>query len=136
MAMLGVLSMMALAMYDAAIGVMVNLLELTTAAQLDIAVEESPVALSLALPHLFVFLCVIPQGVALLRAKVIPVWALISLLVATATMLVLGSSLWSSTIWTILLVAGFAPAAAAMLRGPAQRRSSIVSVPGATSPVP
>jgi hypothetical protein len=87
------------------------------AAQLIVGAESTPFVLSIFAPFFLGLLCSVPQAVGLRRARVVPLWACLALVTATAFFLFTGSTPWSSAIWTVLLVAGFLPAAAAMLHG-------------------
>jgi hypothetical protein len=86
------------------------------AAQLIVDAESTPFVIAVFVPFFFALLCAIPQAVGLRRASVIPLWASVAIVAATVTFLFVGSTPWSSAIWAILLVIGFIPAAAAMLR--------------------
>jgi hypothetical protein len=117
LAVLGVIGMISLAVDEAVRAVAVAELGPSAMVDLTFAREADPLSMVLSLPHIFAFLCVVPQAIALRRARVIPVWSLIALLTATAVILVLGSSFWTTSIWAMLLIVGFAPAAARLLRG-------------------
>lgn len=88
--------------------------------------EQTPFVLVLFAPFFLALLCVLPQAVGLRRAGVIPRWALLCLAAGTVFFLFVGSTPWTSAGWTVLLVAGFAPAAAALLlgTGPAATRTA------------
>lgn len=88
-------------------------------ARLTVATEGHPFLLAIFLPFLLGLLAPLPQAVGLRRARVLPLWACLAVVAAAVLFLVLGSTPWSSAASTVLLVAGFAPAALAMLRGPA-----------------
>jgi hypothetical protein len=87
------------------------------AAQFIVDAESTPFVLALFAPFFFTLLCAVPQAIGLRRARVIPLWASLAVVAATVFFLVVGSTPWSSALWTGLLVVGMVPAAAAMLRG-------------------
>jgi hypothetical protein len=84
--------------------------------KLDTALEDVPFAMAIFMPFFLSFLAPVPQAIGLLRARVIPLWAMLALIGGVATMMVLGSTPLASLAWTALTVAGFAPAALAVLR--------------------
>jgi hypothetical protein len=134
LAMLGVLGEMAhLTGYFAIQGIVSGELDPAIGATVMMATERDPLFLVLFAPFFLALLCVIPQAIALLRAKVIPIWAGVALLGGTAVMAVFGSSLWSSAAWTALMVAGFAPAAVVMLRGRPHARVPVAQAAGVPS---
>ena len=102
-----------------------------TAADVVTALQSAPFNLVLFLPFLVFPLAWVPQVVGLRRARVVPVWALLAVLASVALIVVVGSQPWASAVWTAGLVAGFAPAAVAMLRG----REEPAWAPAATEPV-
>ena len=57
------------------------------------------------------------QAVALKRARVIPLWALLAVLAATLVLAAIGSAPVATAVWGALMVAGFAPAAMAAMTG-------------------
>jgi hypothetical protein len=87
------------------------------AGELMIALENEPFGLALFLPYLIGWLGVLPQAVGLRRARVIPTWALVSVVAGTLVFLVVGSTPWSTGLWMVALIAGLAPAAVAAVRG-------------------
>jgi hypothetical protein len=91
--------------------------DLQAAGRLQIDMEELPFTLALFAPFFLGILCTIPQAVGLRRARVIPLWACVALIAGTLMFMVAGSVPASSAIWTALMVAGFAPAALALVRG-------------------
>jgi hypothetical protein len=88
----------------------------TEAAELLIALESDAFLLSLFVPFFFALICFIPQAIGLRRARVIPLWACLSIVAAMLLFIVTGSLPWVSAVWTALMVAGFTPAAMAALR--------------------
>jgi hypothetical protein len=86
------------------------------AAQLIVNAETTPFVLAIFTPFFLALLSPVPQAIGLRRARVLPLWACLSVVVGTVFFLFVGSTTWSSAIWTLLLVTGFAPAAAATLR--------------------
>jgi hypothetical protein len=92
------------------------------AADLILTGDGVPIVIALFVPYFLAFLCVLPQAVGLFRAGVIPLWACLALGAGTVLFLLLGSTPVTTTAWALLLVAGFAPAALAMLRGSAPAR--------------
>jgi hypothetical protein len=91
--------------------------DLTAAAAFLLAMGESPFMLALIVPFLLgTLLTPVVQGIALRRARVVPLWAPFAIVAGTLLIAMTGSQRWSSAIYSLLLVAGFAPAALAMLR--------------------
>ena len=86
------------------------------AGELMIALESEPLGLALFLPYFLAWLCFLPQAIGLRRARVIPVWAVASVVAGTLVFLVVGSMPWSTGLWMVALIAGLAPAAAAAVR--------------------
>lgn len=86
------------------------------ASGLRLALESDLLMSSLFAPFFLALVCFVPQAVALRRAAVIPTWACLSVITGTVLFVVVGSQPWSSALWTLLLVVGFAPATAAVLR--------------------
>lgn len=99
--------------------------DLDAAARFQVALEEQPVVALVVVPVLLGLLAPLVQGVALYRARRVPRWAAVALGAGTALFAVVGSTPWSSALTTLLLLAGFAPAAA-VLAG-AQRSPSPAS---------
>jgi hypothetical protein len=90
------------------------------AAEFLVHMDSTPFLLAMFLPFFLALLSPVVQAVGLRRARVIPLWAVLSVAVATALMLVTGNAHWSNALWTALVLAGFTPAAAAMLRSGAR----------------
>ncbi|WP_324273544.1 hypothetical protein [Blastococcus brunescens] len=84
--------------------------------ELMTALEREPFSLALFLPFLVGWLGFVPQAVGLRRARVIPTWAMASVVVGTVVFLVIGSTPWSTGLWMVAMIAGLAPAAAAAVR--------------------
>ncbi|WP_137159788.1 hypothetical protein [Blastococcus sp. CCUG 61487] len=99
--------------------------------ELMMALEEQPFTLALFVPFLVGWLAAVPQAVGLRRARVIPTWAMGSVLAGTLVFLVVGSTPWSTGLWMVALIAGFAPAAAAAVRtaAPAEVGAPVEPVP-------
>ncbi len=98
----------------------------TAAAELMLTVENEPLVLALFVPlYLLGLLAAIPQAIGLRRARVLPLWACLSIIGGTILFLVVGSMPWSSAAWMALMVAGLTPAAATMLRGTTPARSPL-----------
>jgi hypothetical protein len=91
--------------------------DLRAAGQLQIDLEELPLAIGLFAPFFLGLLATIPQAVGLRRASVIPMWACVVLIAGTLIFIFVGSVPVVSAIWTAALLAGFAPAAAKLIRG-------------------
>jgi hypothetical protein len=87
------------------------------AAEFIVAADAVGLMVAFFVPYLLTLVSPVVQGVGLLRARVLPLWALLCLVAGAAVMAVVGSTPWSTALSTVLLVAGFAPAALAMLRG-------------------
>lgn len=94
------------------------------AGELMMAMEREPFSLALFVPFLVGWLATLPQAVGLRRARVVPIWAMASVAVGTLVFLVVGSTPWSSGLWMVTLIAGFAPAAIAAVRGSDANRTS------------
>lgn len=86
-------------------------------ARVLLAVESTPFTLVIFLPFLVGLLAAVPQVVGLRRARVIPLWACLAVVAATVLFAVVGSTPWASAAYTVLMVAGFAPAALVVLGG-------------------
>lgn len=92
--------------------------DLTAAATFWQDLSGTPLAAAMFAPYLVGMALAAPvQAVALRRARVLPTWAMVLVIVATALMAVVGSSTWSSAAYALLAAAGFWPAARAALRG-------------------
>jgi hypothetical protein len=89
----------------------------SVAAEVWLATDSHPLVIALFLPYLLGLLAVIPQAIGLRRARVIPLWACLSVVTGAVLFIVLGSTSWVTGVWTVLLVAGFTPAALALVRG-------------------
>jgi len=92
--------------------------DLEGAAQLLVDWEGNVFSMAVFAPYLIGLLFApMVQAISLKRARVIPWWALVAVVVGSVLFAVLGSTPVVSTIWAVLLVAGFAPAAALAIRG-------------------
>ena len=87
-----------------------------SAAELGLAFDTVPFTLALFVPFLLGALAWLPQAVALRRARVVPLWAALTVCLGTVLFLGVGSQPWSPALWAGALVAGLAPAARALLR--------------------
>jgi hypothetical protein len=81
-----------------------------------VAAERTPFVIALFTPFFLTLICPIPQAIGLRRARVLPLWACLSVVAGTVLFAVLGSTPWSTALWAVLVIVGYAPAAAAMLR--------------------
>jgi hypothetical protein len=107
--------------------------DLTAAAGIMIAAEENAFFMALFVPFILgMLLAAIVQVIALRRARVVPRWALVAVVGGTVLMAVTGSVPWASAVYTVLVVAGFAPAALAMLRADRE----VVPAPEPGKPMP
>lgn len=88
----------------------------TTAAEFMVAMETTPFVIALYSTFFLALLCPLPQAVALFRAGVVPLWACLSVGAGTVLSVVAGSTPWSSALVAVLMAAGLAPAALALLR--------------------
>lgn len=89
-----------------------------SAARISSELDGNTLANALIVPYLLgVLLAPAVQAIALRRAGVVPLWAMVAVLAGAAVMVVGGSSPAGSAVWTVLLVAGLVPAAAAAARG-------------------
>jgi hypothetical protein len=103
------------------------------AAELMLAMESEPFVFALFIPLVLVgFLSAIPQAIGLRRARVIPLWACLAVIAGTSLSLALGSYPWVTALWTMLVVAGFAPAAIAIMR-PQPKGAQPTSAPAAAT---
>jgi hypothetical protein len=85
------------------------------AAELFVATGFHPFVIALFIPFLLGVLAPIPQVVGLRRARVVPMWAAVAVVMGVPIMVVAGSTPVTSAATTILLVVGLLPAARAML---------------------
>ena len=95
------------------------------AADFLVVTSTHPYVVGIFLPVLIGFLAFPVQAVGLVRARVVPLWAGSAIGVGGAVLYLFGSTIWGVVGATLLLLAGFAPAAAAML----DRRSAAVETP-------
>jgi hypothetical protein len=87
------------------------------AAEFLVHTDSTPFVLALFLPFLLWLVAPVVQAVALRRAGAIPLRATVAISLAAVLMLAMGNVQWSNALWALLMVAGFLPAARAMLRG-------------------
>jgi hypothetical protein len=117
MAALGVCgSMVHLAGYHGMTLTALDMADREAAAEFMLASETTPFVIALFAPFFLTLLCPLPQAIGLLRARVIPLWACLSVVAGAVLFAVLGSTPWSAALAAALLVAGFAPAALALVR--------------------
>lgn len=108
--------------------------DLVAAAGISLESDRNVLGTALIVPFLLgMVIAPAVQAVALRRARVVPLWSMIAVLLAAAAMVVFGSAPAGSAAWTILLIAGFAPAAAAAMRPSPARRAEAAT---ASAPVP
>lgn len=89
------------------------------AAEFLVFMDGTPFVLATFVPFFFGLLAPIVQGVGLRRARVIPLGAALSIAAATVLALAVGNLQWNNAAITVLMIAGFAPAAVRMIgRGP------------------
>lgn len=118
MAALGVCgSMVHLAGYHGMTITALDLADRTAAAEFMVAMESTPFVIALFSTFFLVLLCPLPQSIGLFRAGVVPLWACLSVVAGTVLFAFVGSTPWSAALAAVLFVAGFAPAALALLRG-------------------
>jgi hypothetical protein len=86
------------------------------AAEFLVFMDGTPFVLATFVPFFFALLAPVAQAVGLRRARVIPLWATLSIALATVLSLALGNLQWNNAAVTVLMIAGFAPAAATMVR--------------------
>jgi membrane protein YqaA with SNARE-associated domain len=95
------------------------------AAEFLVFADGTPFVLATFVPFFFSLLAPVVQAVALRRARVIPLWAGLAIGGAAVLALAMGNIPWSNAVVTAAAIAGFAPAAAAMLRrGPVDAADS------------
>jgi hypothetical protein len=117
MAALGVCgSMVHLAGYHGSMVTALDLADRTAAAEFMVAMETTPFVIALYAPFFLTLLSPLPQAIGLRRAGVVPLWACLSVVAGTVVFAVVGSTPWSAPLAAVLLIAGFAPAARAVLR--------------------
>jgi hypothetical protein len=87
-----------------------------SAAEFLVFMDGTPFVLAAFVPFFFSLLAPTVQAIGLRRARVIPLWATLSITLATVLSVALGNMQLSNAAITVLMVAGFAPAAAVMLR--------------------
>lgn len=118
MAALGVCgSMVHITGYHGSVITALDVADRTAAAEFMVAMETTPFVIALYSPFFLALLSPLPQAIGLLRAKVIPLWACLSVVAGTVLFAGVGSTPWSAALSAALFVAGFAPAALALLRG-------------------
>jgi hypothetical protein len=93
--------------------------DVNAAAKMALAITGEPFILVTFAPFFLAILCVVPQAVALMRAKVAPLWAGLAQIGGTVVTAVLGSVAWTSAVYTLLAVVGWLPVVLAALRSPA-----------------
>lgn len=101
------------------------------AAEFLVALDSTPFVLALFFPFLLSLLAPVVQVVGLRRARVVPLWAALAVSAGVGLVLGMGNVQWSNALATGLLVAGFAPAARAVLLG--GRGAATVAEPARTS---
>ena len=121
MAALGVCgSMVHIAGYHGSTITALDVADRTATAEFMVAMETTPFMISMYSLFFLTLLCPLPQAVDLFRARVIPLWACLSVVAGTVVFAFVGSTPWSSALAGVLFVTGFGPATLAMLlRGPA-----------------
>jgi hypothetical protein len=118
MAALGVCgSMVHLTGYHGSTLTALDMADRTAAAEFMVAMESTPFVIALFTPFFLVLLCPLPQAIGLLRARVVPLWACVSVVAGMLLSVFVGSTPWSTALAGLLFVAGFTPAALALLRG-------------------
>jgi hypothetical protein len=91
--------------------------EVSGAAELMLAMGDHGFMWALVVPFLLgALLTPIVQGIALRRARIVPLWAVLAIVAGSVLIAMTGSQVWSSALYSLLLTAAFAPAALAMLR--------------------
>jgi hypothetical protein len=68
------------------------------AAELMVAAERTPFVIALFTPFFLTLICPIPQAIGLRRARVLPLWACLSVVAGTVLFAVLGSTPWSTAL--------------------------------------
>lgn len=86
------------------------------AAEFLVFLDSTPFILAFVVPFLLGLLAPAVQAMGLRRAGVVPLWATLAIAAAVVLALAIGNQQWSNTAMTVLMVAGFAPAAAALVR--------------------
>lgn len=86
------------------------------AADFLVTTSTHPYVVAIFVPVLLGFLAAPVQAVGLVRARVVPVWAGVAIGVGAVVLYLFGSTVWGVLGATVLLVAGLAPAAVAMIR--------------------
>jgi hypothetical protein len=89
----------------------------TAAAEFMLASEQTGLMIAFFTPFFFTLIAPIPQAVGLWRARVLPLWAMITVIVGAVVLAFVGSTPWSAALTAVLFIAGFSPAALALLRG-------------------
>jgi hypothetical protein len=119
MAALGVCgSMVHLAGYPGMTLTALDVTDRTGAAEFIVATETTPFVIALFAPFFLALLCPLPQAIGLFRARVVPLWACLAVVAAALLSAVVGSTPWSTALAGVLFLAGFTPAALALLRAP------------------
>jgi hypothetical protein len=67
-------------------------------------------------PFLFTMIAPVVQAIGLRRARVNPLWAVAAAVAFAGVAIVLGSSTWSTVLYTVLWLAAWSPAILATLR--------------------
>jgi hypothetical protein len=111
--------------------------DLSVAAEMVDAQATGGFAAALFAPYLIgLILAPLFQSIALFRAKVLPLWAMISVIVGQVVFAVLQSNPVGTSAYGALLLVGFLPAALLAIRGTAATsRAGVQSVEGVTIPV-
>lgn len=85
------------------------------AADFLVVTSTHPYVVAIFLPVLIGFLAYPVQAVGLVRARIVPLWAGVVIGVGAVVLYLFGSTVWGVVGATVLLLAGFAPAATATL---------------------
>lgn len=103
--------------YFGSLGALSSWADREAAAAAHLALGQDVFSLAVFAPYLVgLLLAPAVQAVALRRARVIPLWAALSVGVGAAVFAVFAGQWWASIVWGVGLVAGFLPAARATLR--------------------
>ncbi|MGD8199169.1 hypothetical protein ACQE98_00730 [Ornithinimicrobium sp. W1679] len=102
--------------YFGSLGALSSLADREAAADAHLALGQDVFSLAVFAPYLVgLLLAPAVQAVALRRARVVPLWAVLSVGVGAAVFVVFAGQWWASVVWGVGLVVGFLPAARAAL---------------------
>jgi hypothetical protein len=97
--------------------------------QLDQMLENQLLIDAMFGPFILMFLAPIVQAIGLRRARVNPLWAIAAAVAFAVVAIILGSSTWSTPLYTVLWLASWTPAILATLRDQVSTHHDAVPAP-------